>query len=69
MLQLIARRLAGSVLILFGVAAITFVLLYLLPADPAVHARRPLGDAADGGEYPPRTRPRPAAGRPVSELS
>ena len=36
MLQLIARRLAGSVLILFGVAAITFVLLYLLPADPAV---------------------------------
>ena len=37
MLQLIARRLAGSVLILFGVAAITFVLLYLLPADPAVN--------------------------------
>jgi peptide/nickel transport system permease protein len=36
MVQLIARRLAGSVLILFGVAAITFVLLYLLPADPAV---------------------------------
>ena len=37
MLQSIARRLAGSVLILFGVAAITFVLLYLLPADPAVN--------------------------------
>lgn len=37
MLQLIARRLAGSALILFGVAAITFVLLYLLPADPAVN--------------------------------
>jgi peptide/nickel transport system permease protein len=36
MLLLIARRLAGSVLILFGVAAIAFVLLYLLPADPAV---------------------------------
>jgi peptide/nickel transport system permease protein len=36
MLTLIARRLAGSVLILFGVAAIAFVLLYMLPADPAV---------------------------------
>ena len=36
MLQLIARRLVGSALILLGVAAITFVLLYLLPADPAV---------------------------------
>jgi peptide/nickel transport system permease protein len=36
MLLLIARRLAASVLILLGIAAITFVLLYLLPADPAV---------------------------------
>jgi peptide/nickel transport system permease protein len=36
MLALIARRLAASVLILLGVAAIAFVLLYLLPADPAV---------------------------------
>lgn len=36
MLTLIARRLAGSALILFGVAAIAFVLLYMLPADPAV---------------------------------
>ncbi|HEY7644513.1 MAG TPA: ABC transporter permease [Hyphomicrobiales bacterium] len=36
MLALIARRLAASVLILFGVAAIAFVLLYMLPADPAV---------------------------------
>jgi peptide/nickel transport system permease protein len=36
MLQLVARRLAASALILLGVAAITFVLLYLLPADPAV---------------------------------
>jgi peptide/nickel transport system permease protein len=36
MVQLVARRLAASVLILLGVAAITFVLLYLLPADPAV---------------------------------
>jgi peptide/nickel transport system permease protein len=34
--QLVARRLAASALILLGVAAITFVLLYLLPADPAV---------------------------------
>jgi len=36
MLELVARRLAASILILLGVAAITFVLLYLLPADPAV---------------------------------
>ena len=36
MALLIARRLAVSALILLGVAAITFVLLYLLPADPAV---------------------------------
>jgi peptide/nickel transport system permease protein len=36
MLTLIARRIAASVLILLGVAAIAFVLLYLLPADPAV---------------------------------
>ena len=36
MLTLIARRLASSALILFGVAAIAFVLLYMLPADPAV---------------------------------
>jgi peptide/nickel transport system permease protein len=36
MILLLARRLAASALILLGVAAITFVLLYLLPADPAV---------------------------------
>jgi len=36
MALLIARRLAASVMILLGVAAITFALLYLLPADPAV---------------------------------
>lgn len=36
MVLLIARRLAASALILIGVAAITFALLYLLPADPAV---------------------------------
>ncbi|MFP5075864.1 ABC transporter permease [Rhizobium sp. YIM 134829] len=35
MLSLLARRLVQCVLILFGVAAITFVLLYALPADPA----------------------------------
>jgi peptide/nickel transport system permease protein len=35
MLQLLARRLFQSALILFGVSAITFVLLYALPADPA----------------------------------
>ena len=35
MLQLLAKRLVQSVLILFGVSAITFVLLYALPADPA----------------------------------
>lgn len=32
---LVARRLVQSALILLGVAAITFVLLYALPADPA----------------------------------
>jgi peptide/nickel transport system permease protein len=37
MLALISRRVAASALILLGVAAITFVLLYLLPADPAVN--------------------------------
>ncbi|WP_088345928.1 MULTISPECIES: ABC transporter permease [Rhodomicrobium] len=37
MIKLIAQRLAASALILLGVAAITFVLLYLLPADPAVN--------------------------------
>ncbi|MDQ0470298.1 ABC transporter permease [Labrys wisconsinensis] len=36
MAALLARRLAQSVLILLGVAAITFLLLYALPADPAV---------------------------------
>ncbi len=36
MLQLFARRIVASALILLGIAAITFVLLYLLPADPAV---------------------------------
>ncbi len=35
MLAVLARRLVQSVLILLGVAAITFVLLYALPADPA----------------------------------
>lgn len=33
---LLARRLAGAALILLGVAAITFLLLYAIPADPAV---------------------------------
>lgn len=36
MVALFARRLVQAVLILVGVAAITFVLLYALPADPAV---------------------------------
>jgi peptide/nickel transport system permease protein len=36
MLFLILRRLVQTVLILLGVAAITFLLLYALPADPAV---------------------------------
>ncbi len=36
MLSLIAQRLVQSALILFGVAVITFALLYALPADPAV---------------------------------
>lgn len=35
MLFLLFRRLAQALLILLGVAAITFVLLYALPADPA----------------------------------
>lgn len=35
MIQLLAKRLLQAVLILFGVSAITFVLLYALPADPA----------------------------------
>ncbi|MFN7124251.1 glutathione ABC transporter permease GsiC [Rhizobium sp. TH135] len=35
MLAVLGQRLVQSVLILFGVAAITFVLLYALPADPA----------------------------------
>ncbi|AYG61001.1 ABC transporter permease [Rhizobium jaguaris] len=36
MFFLIIRRLVQTVLILLGVAAITFLLLYALPADPAV---------------------------------
>ena len=36
MVLLLARRLMQAALILLGVAAITFVLLYALPADPAV---------------------------------
>ena len=36
MLSVILKRLGSSLLILLGVAAITFVLLYCLPADPAV---------------------------------
>lgn len=35
MMFLILRRLVQTALILFGVAAITFLLLYALPADPA----------------------------------
>ncbi|WP_075290483.1 ABC transporter permease [Pararhizobium arenae] len=35
MLSVFLKRLIQSALILFGVAAITFVLLYALPADPA----------------------------------
>ncbi|OCJ06856.1 glutathione ABC transporter permease GsiC [Rhizobium sp. AC27/96] len=35
MLNVLAKRLVQSALILLGVAAITFVLLYALPADPA----------------------------------
>lgn len=35
MLSVFARRLVQSALILLGVAAITFILLYALPADPA----------------------------------
>lgn len=35
MLSVFVKRLIQSALILFGVAAITFVLLYALPADPA----------------------------------
>ena len=35
MLRYFARRLLQSLLILIGVAAVTFVLLYLVPADPA----------------------------------
>ncbi|MFS2151470.1 ABC transporter permease [Rhizobium sp. Rhizsp42] len=35
MMFLVLRRLVQAALILFGVAAITFVLLYALPADPA----------------------------------
>jgi peptide/nickel transport system permease protein len=45
MFQFIARRLVVSVLILFGVAAITFVLLYLLPADPAAQIAGRSGNA------------------------
>lgn len=36
MASFLARRLVQAVLILLGVAAITFLLLYCLPADPAV---------------------------------
>jgi peptide/nickel transport system permease protein len=35
MMALLSRRIAQALLILLGVAAITFVLLYALPADPA----------------------------------
>ncbi|MGO4842625.1 glutathione ABC transporter permease GsiC, partial [Rhizobiaceae sp. 2RAB30] len=31
----VARRLLQTVLILFGISLVTFVLLYLVPADPA----------------------------------
>ncbi|WP_221288299.1 ABC transporter permease [Amaricoccus macauensis] len=31
----VARRLGAAVLILFGISVVTFLLLYLLPADPA----------------------------------
>ncbi len=36
MLAVLVKRLGSSCLILLGVAAITFVLLYCMPADPAV---------------------------------
>ncbi len=35
MISYVARRLGQAVLILFGISVITFLLLYILPADPA----------------------------------
>ncbi|MBB5220438.1 peptide/nickel transport system permease protein [Amaricoccus macauensis] len=35
MMVYVARRLGAAVLILFGISVVTFLLLYLLPADPA----------------------------------
>ena len=35
MMAYLARRLMAAVLILFGISVVTFLLLYLLPADPA----------------------------------
>ena len=53
MIFLLLRRLVQTALILFGVAAITFLLLYALPADPARDDRRPQRNGPDGRQYPP----------------
>ena len=55
-----------AVLILLGVTLVTFVLLYLLPADPARQIAGRSATPADGREHPPPARPRPAASRAVS---
>ncbi len=68
MLTLLAKRLVQCVLILFGVAAITFVLLYALPADPARMLAGRSATAQTVEKHPSRARPRPAAPRAVRPL-
>ncbi len=66
---LILRRLVQAALILLGVAAITFVLLYALPADPARMIAGRSATAQTVANIRAPARPRSAAARAVLALS
>ncbi len=67
-MRVVATRLASSVVILLGVTFLTFVLAFVVPADPAVYDRRPEGGPGDAGARPPRDGPRRAARPAVRAL-
>jgi hypothetical protein len=63
--RLSARRLVQSALILLGVSFITFVLLYVLPADPVRQIAGRSRHGGNGREHPPAARPRSAVPRAI----
>ena len=55
-----SRRLLQSILILLGITLVTFVLLYLLPADPVRQIAGRSATPETVANHPPPARPRPA---------